>query len=51
MSSILSSQITTTENQQISSKLKDTFAEIAALATMFTVTATIVLLMSLSWVN
>lgn len=51
MSSILSSQIKTTETKLVSSKLKSTFAEIAALATMYMVTSTLVLLMSLSWVN
>ncbi|WCE32149.1 hypothetical protein [Vibrio sp. SCSIO 43137] len=48
MSSVLTSQINTTETN---SKLKETLTEIAALAAMFAVTATFVLVMSLSWVN
>jgi len=48
MSSVLTSQINTTETN---SKLKETLTEIAAIAAMFAVTSTLVLVMSLSWVN
>ncbi|WED24782.1 hypothetical protein L3Q72_18065 [Vibrio sp. JC009] len=47
MSSTILSQIETNETK---SNLRETLTELAAVATMFAVTATVILLASLSWV-
>lgn len=51
MSSILASQVEVTETKEVTNTpLKETLADLAAMFSMYAVTATIVVLLSLQWV-